>query len=58
MSRLDRLRKGISPAHSVLEIGPYFNPIAARAAGYQTTTLDVFDTDQLRQNAAVDPNIP
>ena len=58
MSRLDRLRKGISPEHSVLEIGPYFNPIAARAAGYRTTTLDVFDTDQLRQNAAVDPNIP
>jgi SAM-dependent methyltransferase len=58
MSRLDLLRKGILPLHGVLEIGPYFNPIAARAAGYRTTTLDVFDTNSLRQKAAVDPNIP
>ena len=58
MSRLNLLREGISTEHSVLEIGPYFNPIAARAAGYRTTTLDVFDTHSLRQNAAVDPNIP
>jgi SAM-dependent methyltransferase len=58
MSRLNLLREGISTEHSVLEIGPYFNPIAARAAGYRTTTLDVLDTDQLRQKAAVDTNIP
>lgn len=58
MSRLNLLREGISTEHSVLEIGPYFSPIAARAAGYRTTTLDVFDTYSLRQKAAVDPNIP
>ena len=58
MNRIDLLRKGILPRHGVLEIGPYFSPIAPRSAGYRTTTLDVFDTELLRQKAAVDPNIP
>lgn len=58
MSRIDLLRKGILPRHGILEIGPYFNPIAPRAAGYRTTSLDVFDTETLRNKAAVDPNIP
>ncbi|MFM8802952.1 MAG: methyltransferase domain-containing protein [Planctomycetia bacterium] len=58
MDRLERLRQGITPGQTVLEIGPYFNPIAPRAAGYRSTVLDVFATEQLRQRAAVDPHIP
>lgn len=58
MNRLDRLQRGISRADAILEIGPYFNPIAPRAAGFRTTTLDVFDAAELRRKAAGDPNIP
>lgn len=58
MDRIERLRKNISLEHRVLEIGPYFNPIAPRAAGYRSTTLDVFAKDELRKKAEVDPSIP
>lgn len=58
MNRIEFLRSAILPRHGILEIGPYFNPIAPRAAGYRTTTLDVFDASLLRRKAAVDPNIP
>lgn len=58
MNRLDILRAGISKNDHILEIGPYFNPIAPKSDGYQTITIDVFDAEQLRRNAAADPNIP
>lgn len=58
MNRLEHLQRHISREHHVLEIGPYFNPIAPKAAGYRVTTLDVFNTAELREKAAVDPNIP
>lgn len=58
MSRLDILRAGISKTDQILEIGPYFNPIAPKGDGYQAVTIDVFDADQLRRYAAADPNIP
>ena len=58
MNRIERLRADISLHHRILEIGPYFNPIAPKALGYRATTLDVFSTAELRRKAAVDPNIP
>lgn len=58
MDRLAFLRQDISRNHEVLEIAPWFNPIAPKAAGYRTTTLDIFDTATLRERAAADPNIP
>lgn len=57
MDRLAYLRAGIEKHHEVLEIGPYFNPIAPRCDGYRVTTVDVFDTDMLRQHAAADPSL-
>ncbi len=57
MDRLERLRADVRPDASVLEIGPYFNPIAPRREGYRVTTIDVFDADDLRQRAASDPNL-
>jgi len=58
MDRLERLRKNISLQHRVLEIVPYFNPIAPRAAGYRSATLDVFAKAELQKKATMDPNIP
>ena len=57
MDRLARLRDGIAKHADVLEIGPYFNPITARRDGYRVTTLDVFDTEELRARGAADPNV-
>lgn len=57
MDRLQKLREGIAKHADVLEIGPYFNPIAARRDGYRVTTLDVFDTEELRTRGAADPNV-
>lgn len=40
-----------------LEVAPWFNPIAARKAGYNVRTLDVFDDVQLMERAKSDPTI-
>lgn len=58
MDRIEILRQGISLEDEVLEIGPYFNPIAPRARGYRATTLDLYPTATLRERAAADPNSP
>jgi SAM-dependent methyltransferase len=57
MKRLQRLRGGIRLDHEVLEIGPYHSPIAPKALGYRTTTLDLVDADALRSRAMADPSI-
>jgi SAM-dependent methyltransferase len=57
MDRLATLREGIGKHHEVLEIGPYFNPIAPRREGYRVTTIDVFDAEELRRRAVADPNL-
>lgn len=57
MKRLERLRVGIRLDHEVLEIGPYHAPIAPKARGYRTTTLDLVDGDSLRARAKSDPSI-
>jgi SAM-dependent methyltransferase len=41
-----------------IEIGPYFNPLAPKAAGWHVLSLDVFDDRELRRRAAADPSIP
>lgn len=57
MDRLEMLRTGIGLDADVLEIGPYFNPIAPRRDGYRVTTIDVVDAEELRTRAAGDPNL-
>jgi SAM-dependent methyltransferase len=57
MKRIKRLRAGIRLDHEVLEIGPYHAPIAPKAVGYRTTTLDLVDADALRARAKSDPSI-
>lgn len=48
---VDTTKKGI-------EIAPYFNPTLAKRDGYDILTLDVFDTERLRDNARNDVMVP
>jgi hypothetical protein len=57
MDRLQILRAGIDRHHEILEIAPYFRPIAARCDGYRVTTLDIFDTAELRRRATADASL-
>lgn len=57
MDRLEKLRLGVERDADILEIGPYFNPIAPRRDGYRVTIIDVFDAEKLRTQAANDPNL-
>lgn len=58
MDRMQELLKHVTRGQRGIEIGPYHNPIAPRRLAYQTIILDVFDTEELRRRAKVDPNIP
>lgn len=57
MDRLRILRAGIGKHQEILEVAPYFRPIAARGAGYRVTTLDIFDTAELRRRAVADASL-
>ncbi|MGF6371287.1 SAM-dependent methyltransferase/cell division protein FtsB [Paraburkholderia sp. RAU6.4a] len=58
MERRDAVLKGISRAQKGIEIGPWFNPLASKAEGYQCLVLDVFDLATLRQRATDIANVP
>lgn len=58
MLRRRRLLEFTPRDAQVIEIGPYFNPLVPKRAGWNTLILDVFDTEELRARAAADPNIP
>jgi hypothetical protein len=58
MDRVHELRKHISREQFGIEIGPYHSPIVPPSAGFRSVSLDVFDSDDLRNQAASDPNIP
>lgn len=57
MDRRDSILKHITREQRGIEIGPWFNPLAPKREGYNCLTLDVFDAETLRRNAAVDPSI-
>lgn len=58
MDRIEKLRNNISKTGKGIEIGPWCNPIASKSQGYRCLVLDVFCTDQLRENARKDAGIP
>jgi len=58
MSRRRELTKYITRDQLGIEIGPWFNPLAPKAAGYKCLVLDILGADALRKKAAEDPNIP
>src|SRR4051812_21528373 len=57
MDRRDAILKYATKQQLGIEIGPWFNPIAAKRDGYRCLPLDVFDAETLRKRAADDPNI-
>ncbi|HBK04719.1 MAG TPA: hypothetical protein DDZ81_02520 [Acetobacteraceae bacterium] len=57
MDRSEFLLRGIdhATAHGI-EIGPFYNPIAPKAAGWNTTVVDFTDQDGLLQTATTHSN--
>ncbi len=55
MNRTQELLRFVRKDQVGLEIAPYFNPLTPKAQGFRCESVDVFDTDRLRQNAAADP---
>jgi SAM-dependent methyltransferase len=58
MNRRERLTRFIKPGERGIEIAPYFNPLVPRRLGYNCLSLDILDTETLRQAAAADPHVP
>ena len=57
MSREDLIRSLFDKSARGLEIGPSYNPIAARRLGYHVDVLDHTSTEGLRSKYANEPNI-
>lgn len=57
MDRFDKLLFAIDRKARILEIGPSYNPVAPKAAGWQTTILDHASQASLRAKYA-DHNVP
>lgn len=57
MSRRQRLLKHIDHKKQGIEVAPYFAPLLPKAEGFKVLTLDVFDTERLRDNARQDIDI-
>lgn len=58
MDRRDIVLKFLTKDMKGLEIGPWFNPLAPKAEGFNCIVLDVFDSETLRERARNDPNVP
>lgn len=55
-TREELLLANISRHMKGIEIAPYHRPIAPKSQGYNCLTLDIFDTNTLRERASRDPN--
>ena len=58
MTRSNHILKHVERGMRGVEIGPYFNPLLPKSAGWDVLVLDVFDTARLGENARIDPAIP
>lgn len=57
MDRTEQLLKYIRKEQRGIEVGPYFRPLVPKRRGYDSLTMDVFDTARLIENARNDPLI-
>jgi len=57
MDRRAEITKFIQPGSAGIEIAPRFNPLTPKREGYRCLTLDIFDSDTLRDRARRDPQI-
>jgi hypothetical protein len=55
MERKTEVRKNITKTQKGIEVGPWFSPLAPKKEGYNCLSLDVFDTETLRERAKTDP---
>jgi predicted SAM-dependent methyltransferase len=58
MDRRDIILEYIRKDQRGIEIGPSWNPLVPKAAGWDTLNLDVFDARTLREKAINDRNVP
>ncbi|PXW23658.1 methyltransferase domain-containing protein [Paraburkholderia caballeronis] len=49
--------KTIAKSDLGIEIGPWFNPMTPKREGYHCLSLDIFDTEKMRQRALGDPHV-
>lgn len=57
MDRMQKLLVRIDKSMKVLEIGPSFSPVAPRATGWNTWTVDHTDQKGLREKYRADPSV-
>ncbi|MES2713128.1 MAG: methyltransferase domain-containing protein [Pseudomonadota bacterium] len=57
MDRLEQILKFATRPQKGVEIGPYFNPLVPKSAGWDVLVLDVFETERLRAMASADPSV-
>lgn len=56
MDRIQEILKYAKKSDFGIEIAPYHSPIAPKKDGWNVLSLDVFDTQRLRENAKNDPS--
>ena len=58
MDRRVELTKFITKEQRGIEVGPWFAPLVPKRHGYNSLSLDIFKTDELKQRAIDDPHVP
>jgi len=58
MNRIELLTGHIGKQQRVIEIGPWYQPLLPKKAGYDVTILDVYPAEVLRRRALADPSLP
>jgi SAM-dependent methyltransferase len=56
MDRIQEILKFAKKTDFGIEIAPYHSPIAPKKDGWNSLSLDVFDTERLKKNASLDPD--
>jgi hypothetical protein len=55
VERRTEILKNITKTQKGIEVGPWFSPLAPKQKGYNCLSLDVFDTETLKERAKTDP---
>jgi predicted SAM-dependent methyltransferase len=58
LDRTQEILKHITKEQRGIEVAPYHSPLVPRRLGFNSLTLDVFETAELRRRAETDPHIP
>lgn len=58
MDRRAEVTKFVTKEQRGIEVGPWFAPLVPKRDGYNSLSLDIFNSDKLRQRALDDPHVP